>query len=785
MNRFFLFLSFLFVLGTAHAQAPQGIPYQAAARNSSGAVLASTTISVRFTIRDSVPTGIIKYRETHSTTTNANGMFSVNVGQGTPVSGTFASINWGTNAKFMQVELDPAGGSSYIDMGTQQMMSVPYALNASAIKHNVSTTGDTLFSGGGNYVIIPGISAANIPLPSAGAITNTVTLCAGSTTTLSNATPGGVWSSSATSIATVGSSGVVTGISAGSAVISYTVTNSFGSATTTLAVVVNPAASAGIIAGTEMVIEGSTTLLSSAYAGGTWMSSNPCIATVGSTGTVTGIAAGTATISYWVSSVCGTAVATRAVTVFVPLTIGGSYAGGKIAYILQPTDSGYVAGQTKGLIAAPSDQSSGIIWGCYGQLLGIPYFTQTGVSNTAVIADSCGTGTAAKLCADLVLGGYSDWYLPNYLELERLYLKRSQIGGFSTGSYWASNESDALLAVRKSFGGGTSDVASKNSSYYVRAVRLFSYPEAITGSTTVCVGATTTLTSATTGGAWSSGNTSVATVNSSGVVLGVSAGTTIISYTAIGTFAASTVTRIVTVNPLPSAGTITGTATLTAGTTTAFSNIVTGGVWSTSAPSIATVGTTGIVIGVAAGTANISYTVTNGCGSASAISLVSVNAAPSLAIGASYGGGIIAYLYVPGDSGYVAGETHGLIAASSDQSTGAQWGCYGTSVSGTSTALGTGAANTAIVSAACGVGTAARLCADLDIAGFSDWYLPSRDELEKLYINRASIGGFATGFYWTSSEANATNAWFIFFNDGGTSNYIKNSTFYVRAVRSF
>jgi hypothetical protein len=112
----------------ALAQAPQGIPYQAVARNSTGAILASTAISVRFTIRDSVATGNIKYRETFSVTTTVQGMFSVNVGQGTVVSGTFAGINWGTNAKFMQVEIDPAGSTSFIDMGTQQMMSVPYAL---------------------------------------------------------------------------------------------------------------------------------------------------------------------------------------------------------------------------------------------------------------------------------------------------------------------------------------------------------------------------------------------------------------------------------------------------------------------------------------------------------------------------------------------------------------------------------------------------------------------------------------------------------------------------------
>jgi hypothetical protein len=143
---------FLLLLNVAiRAQAPQGIPYQAVARNSSGTILASATISVRFTIRDSTATGSILYRETHSLTTSAIGMFSVNVGQGVPVSGTFSGINWGSNSKYMQVEMDPTGGSSYIDMGTQQMMSVPYALYSGNGKQYVAgngihISGDTISS---------------------------------------------------------------------------------------------------------------------------------------------------------------------------------------------------------------------------------------------------------------------------------------------------------------------------------------------------------------------------------------------------------------------------------------------------------------------------------------------------------------------------------------------------------------------------------------------------------------------------------------------------------------
>jgi uncharacterized protein (TIGR02145 family) len=167
MKKLFLFSFLLFTSSfLLLAQAPQGIPYQAIARNANGAAIANTAVKVRFSIRDSIATGAIKYQETHNPTTSALGLFSVNVGMGTVVSGTFSGINWGKNAKFLQVEMDPAGGTTYTDLGTTQMMSVPYALyskSSDAIKMRTSASGDTLYTGGGNYVIIPGVSAANTP----------------------------------------------------------------------------------------------------------------------------------------------------------------------------------------------------------------------------------------------------------------------------------------------------------------------------------------------------------------------------------------------------------------------------------------------------------------------------------------------------------------------------------------------------------------------------------------------------------------------------------------------
>ncbi len=117
----------------AIAQAPQAIPYQAVARDSAGILISNQNISLRFSIHDSTANGTIVYQETHSAMTNEFGLFTVNIGQGTPVIGAFNFvINWGMDPIWLQVELDTAGGSSYVNIGTQQMLSVPYALFANA-----------------------------------------------------------------------------------------------------------------------------------------------------------------------------------------------------------------------------------------------------------------------------------------------------------------------------------------------------------------------------------------------------------------------------------------------------------------------------------------------------------------------------------------------------------------------------------------------------------------------------------------------------------------------------
>jgi hypothetical protein len=157
-------------------------------------------------------------------------------------------------------------------------------------------------------------------------------------------------------------------------------------------------------------------------------------------------------------------------------------------------------------------------------------------------------------------------------------------------------------------------------------------------------------------------------------------------------------------------------------------------------------------------------------------------------IGQEYGGGRIAYILKPDDPAYAAENPHGIIVSLTSYN-GFKWfnGTYTTTFA-TFTGYGTGNANTDLIVSIMGPGDyAAALCSTEKTKGYTDWYLPSKDELNKVYLARDKISSLPLeGYFWTSSEAGNSTAWIQSFDTGVQSTYDKNgSGFWTWAIRTF
>jgi uncharacterized protein YjdB len=466
-------------------------------------------------------------------------------------------------------------------------------------------------------------------LPTVAAITGTLSTCIDGTTTLSNVTASGVWSSSAPATASISAGGVVTGILAGNATISYIVTNGFGCVGRSTAVVtVNALPVVAAITGTATVCVNGTTNLANATSSGVWSSSAIGVATVGTSGIVSGVSAGNATISYTVTNGFGCSASATIIVTVNPLPSVAAITGtlsvceGATTTLANSTIGGVWSSLTT---AVATIDAGGIVSGVASGNSIIRYRVTNGFG---CIADATATVTVNALPSVAAITG----------TLSVCQGLTTTLSSVTAGGVWTSSATGVATVGTSGVVTGVS-AGNANISYTVTsgfgcittvtvAVTVNPLPTvaAITGTRTVCAGLTTTLFDATADGVWSSSATGVATVGTSGIVTGVAAGNSTISYTVTNVFGClGRATTVVTVTPLPDAGIVTGIAIICATATTNFSSTATGGVWSSANPTVASVGSaTGLVSGLAAGTSTIIYSVTNSCGTASDSRVVTV-----------------------------------------------------------------------------------------------------------------------------------------------------------------
>lgn len=558
MKKFYLIVTVL-LTATIFAQSPQKMSYQAVIRNASNNLVVSSSVGIKISILQGSSFGTVVYSETQTTTTNLNGLVSIEIGTGTVVSGTFATINWANGPYFIKTETDPSGGTSYSIVGTSEFLSVPYALyslngtpgpqgiqGVPGILPNGTTAGNTTFWNGTSWVTNNsnifnngdnvGIGTNNplLKLHINGDVNNGVGALLSNTSNSNNAfsvlsltnnttngthlflnsstrnTDGGINTATLRNDAgnlrlqAAGAIGLTILSSSGRVGVNNltpTETLDIVGKTKTTNLQVTTGAGTGKILTSDAsgnatwennTIPTSTVagLLLTSNASGipTWQSNTLPTATLAGqilTSNTSGNAtwennsmpAGTANgqMLYWNGTAWltvppGTQDQTLTFCSGKPswgpcplvLTIGQNYLGGNIAYLDASGQHGLIVGPLSNTFSAP--------WGCE-VITGAS--STNGALNTDAIVAACSGNSAARVCSDLVSGGYSDWYLPSLQELALIYPNKAALG-FVNDVYWTSKESTInTQAWYIQFANGLQGTTTKGGSFKFRPIRSF------------------------------------------------------------------------------------------------------------------------------------------------------------------------------------------------------------------------------------------------------------------------------------------------------------------------
>ncbi|MGY6562906.1 MAG: hypothetical protein ACXITV_12460 [Luteibaculaceae bacterium] len=549
------------------AQSPAKFSYQAVIRNSDGNLLTNQSVGLRISILQGEDGELVLFEETHTSTTNANGLISLKIGLGTIIFGDLGSIDWSDGPFFIKVETDPSGGSDYVLEGQSELLSVPFAMyalqsenpgpagepgkgieqaivvndsllltlsdntiiNAGRVKGlmgpqgdaglngisitSVSIENDSLFisldnefpvnigrvKGEPGEIGLPGETGAEgIGVLTAEVVndslyitlTNGVTLNTGFVRgepgePAENLIPAGdapgeilLWNGeqwqallpgSPGQVLQIGANGLPQWSGAGYAIIENIEVSSIGAQTATVSALIaadggSEVTEKGFVISTspaptladETFIVGSgvgpiSQVLDNLMIGQTYYVRAYAINSVG---VIYSAQLQFSTNSTWQLGEIGPA-------------------GGFIFY-----DKGQYSDGWRYMEAAPVDQSTSVNWGCSGTLIpgSLPAAIGFGPANTAAIRGTCtSANTAAAVCDNYELNGFTDWFLPSRMELQLMHSNlNASAASFNTiSAYWSSTQNNNISAQAVGWNLGNTIHQNKNTNYRVRAARRF------------------------------------------------------------------------------------------------------------------------------------------------------------------------------------------------------------------------------------------------------------------------------------------------------------------------